>query len=300
MKYSEETLKGWRNPASNTEEQRISNTINMIKSAISDCSDLDDLTIEVFVQGSYANNTNVRTNSDVDVCVMLTSTFYTNYPQGKTNSDYGFLDGTITFDEYKRRVKNAIVNKFGSDSVTIGNKSLKIRSNSYHVNADVVVAFMLKDYNAINSTDPNRYIEGTQFLGTDGTMVRNYPKVHIANGIKKNNETSHQYKYLVRMFKKIRNNMVDDKVIDGDKISSFLTECLVWNVPNNIITEYNTWTETIRQTIIFLYNAINNNKHTEWCEVSEMLYLFHSGRKWTAGDAQAFMKSMWNYLGYNK
>ena len=76
MRYSENTLKGWKDPASTTEEQRISNTINMIKSAINGSAELKDLTIEVFVQGSYANNTNVRTNSDVDVCVMLTSSFY--------------------------------------------------------------------------------------------------------------------------------------------------------------------------------------------------------------------------------
>lgn len=105
MRYSENTLKGWKDPASVTEEQRISNTINMIKTAVNGCVELKDLSIEVFVQGSYANNTNVRTNSDVDVCVMLTSTFYTEYPNGKTREDYGFVEGTITFDEYKRRVK---------------------------------------------------------------------------------------------------------------------------------------------------------------------------------------------------
>lgn len=300
MKYSEETLKSWKNPASDTEEQRISNTINMIKSAIASCSDLDDLTMEVFVQGSYANNTNVRANSDVDVCVMLTSSFYTEYPDGKSREDYGFTEGSIGFDEYKRHIQKAIVDKFGSDAVTVGDKSLKIRSNSYHVNADVVVAIMLKDYNAIGSTDPNKYIEGTRFWSSNGAKVTNYPKLHIANGIQKNNETNHQYKYLVRMFKKIRNNMVDDKVIDRDKISSFLTECLIWNVPNRIIMGYDTWTETIRQSIIYLFNAIKNNEHRQWGEVSERLYLFHSGRKWTASEAQAFMKSMWNYLGYNK
>lgn len=98
MRYSENTLKGWKDPASVTEEQRITNTINMIKSAVNGCVELKDLSIEVFVQGSYANNTNVRTNSDVDVCVMLTSTFYTEYPNGKTREDYGFVEGTISFD----------------------------------------------------------------------------------------------------------------------------------------------------------------------------------------------------------
>lgn len=300
MRYSENTLKGWKDPASTTEEQRISNTINMIKSAINSSAELKDFTIEVFVQGSYANNTNVRTNSDVDVCVMLKSTFFTEYPDGKKDSDYGFVDGSITFDEYKKRVKKAIADKFGNEAVSVGNKSLKIRSNSYHVNADVVVAFMLKNYAVINSMDPLQYVEGTRFYGTDGTQVTNYPKEHIANGKQKNNRTNYRYKYLVRIFKRIRNNMVADGVVNGAKISSFLTECLVWNVPDNIITGYNTWTETVRQAIIYIFNEIKDNNHREWGEVSERLYLFHAGRKWTDVDAQNFMRSMWNYLGYNE
>ena len=44
MKYSEETLKNWKNPASDTEEQKISNTVSMIKSAVANCPGLDDLT----------------------------------------------------------------------------------------------------------------------------------------------------------------------------------------------------------------------------------------------------------------
>ena len=297
MKYSETTLKSWTNPASYSEEQKIENTINMIKSAINSSNELNDLTIEVFVQGSYANNTNVRTNSDVDVCVMLTSTFYASYPDGKYESDYGFVAGSISYDEYKCRVKRAIINKFGSDAVTEGNNSLKVKSNSYHVNADVVVAFMLKDYRIINSYDSQDYVEGIRFEASNGITVTNYPKEHIQNGREKNKQTNHYYKYLTRIFKRIRNAMVEDELINGDKISSFLVECLVWNVPNNIITKYPTWEETVKQAIIYLYNAIKENKHTEWGEVSERLYLF-VGRKWSASDAQAFLYDMWNYLGY--
>lgn len=297
MIYTETTLELWTRPASDTEEQKMETTINMIKSAVASSKDLENLSVEVFVQGSYANNTNVRTSSDVDVCVMLKSTFFTEYPAGKNRQDYGFTEGTISFDEYKRRVKAAMENKFGKENVSVGNKSLKIRSNSYHVNADVVVAFMLKNYRLINSLDPNKYIEGTRFWSSRGEEVTNYPKVHISNGKDKNVQTNHRYKYLTRIFKRIRNAMVDDDKANGDKISSFLVECLIWNVPNNIIMGYSTWTETVRQTIIFLYNALKNGQNKEWCEVSGCLYLFHVERKWRPQDVQSFLCDMWNYLG---
>ncbi len=297
MKYAETTLKSWTNPASDSEEQKIENTINMIKSAINSSRELQDLTIEVFVQGSYANNTNVRMNSDVDVCVMLKSTFYTDYPEGKKDSDYGFVDGTITYDEYRSRVKNAIVNKFGSQAVTEGNKSIKIKSNSYHVNADVVIAFMFKNFNIINSSNAQKYVEGIKFIASNGATVVNYPKDHISNGKSKNIRTGHRYKYLTRIFKRIRNAMVDDGIVDKEKISSFLVECLVWNIPDGIITKYFTWDETVKESIIYLYNAIKNNEHKEWGEVSERLYLFVA-RKWTTDDVKDFLCDMWNYLGY--
>lgn len=297
MKYSEETLKSWCKPASDTEEEKIDHAISMIKDAISRSTELEDLTIEVFVQGSYANNTNVRTSSDVDICIMLTSTFYTNYPDGMTDKDYGFSAGTISFDEYKNRVEKAIEDKFGSSNISVGNKSIKIKSNTYHVDADAVVTFMLKDYKIINSKDASKYIEGVRLFAKDGSNVTNYPKDHINNGISKNNCTNHEYKKLVRIFKRIRNEMVDNGNLNGDKISSFLVECLIWNVPDSTITGYSSWTETARQAIIYIYNAINDGKHEEWGEVSERLYLFR-GRKWTDADAKDFMYKAWNYLGY--
>ena len=296
MKYSEEILSGWCQPASNTEESKISNAINMIKDAISKSQELADLDIEVFVQGSYANNTNVRTNSDVDVTIMLKSTVFYELIDGLNSSDYGFTEGQISFSEYKERVIRALINKFGKENLALGNKSVKISSNSYHVDADAVIAFQFRNYKTINSSRHDRFIEGIKFISNNGAHVVNYPKQHIQNGIEKNKATNHEYKNLVRIFKHIRNNMVDDSIVDGDKISSFLVECLIWNVPNNVISGYSTWSETVQNAISYLYNEINQNKHLEWGEVSEYLYLFRS-RKWSDTDAKNFLEKAWTYLG---
>ncbi len=299
MKYSEATLKGWCQPASKSEDIKINHSIDMIKDAINHNVDTKNLNIEIFTQGSYANNTNVRSSSDVDVCIMLKSTFFTHYPDEMTDEDSGFSEGTITYKEYKKYVLKALTDKFGKDQISIGNKSIKIHSNTYHVEADAVVAFLLKDYYIINSCDPSKFVEGIRFYAKDGSIVSNYPKAHIENGAKKNNETNHAYKKLVRIFKRIRNEMVDDRVINGDKITSFLIESLVWNVPNKIITCYPSWEETVKQAINFLYDAIDNRNHLEWGEVSECLYLFHKERKWSDADAKDFLKSAQDYLELN-
>lgn len=225
-------------------------------------------------------------------------------PSGKIKSRvafWSFADGTYYggYDPYRvRGLYNYTpwTENYASVKTAVSNvKSLKINENTYHVQADVVPAFQLRNYYYLRSTDPNKYIEGTWFVAKDRKEVSNYPKRHIQNGVNKNNATNYKYKKLVRIMKHIKNNMVEDKRADGNKITSFLVECLVYQIPNNIITGYYTWTETVRQAIIFLYNEIEAGRHKEWCEVSGMLYLFRE-RKWTDLDAEQWLCDAWNYL----
>lgn len=298
MKFSETTLSSWTSPLSTTEESRVENTVRMIKDAVSSYINLQGHTIEVFAQGSYANNTNVRQNSDVDICVLLTSTFYGNYIDGLTAKDYGYSDGTISYDTFKQHVVAALKKKFGEHVVTVGNKCINISSNSYHVNADVVPAMQYRDYKTIDSKNSSRFIEGIKYFATDDSEIINYPKDHIRNGKNKNNNTNYEYKKLVRIMKHIRNNMVDDGLVNGDIISSFLVECLIWNVPNHIITSSNTWTETVKNTIFYLWDAFSRDEYKEWGEVSERFYLIHPRRKWTVDSVKDFMARMYTYLEF--
>lgn len=298
IKYDESSLEAWTGPASNTEDSKMKNAQTMIESAIKNSREFDGLEYEIFLQGSYVNNTNVKNDSDIDVCIMAINHFYADYPDGLYDKDYGFNEGTLTYDDYRVKILSALYTKFGAENVELGNKSIKISSNTYHVNADAVVAFQYRDYKSINSYNPNWFIEGTRIIDLSGNHITNYPKDHIKNGIQKNNETNHYYKKLVRLFKRIRIIMADERVIDKDVISSFLVECLVFNTPNEIITKYATWEETIQQAIVYLYGQTKENKCDEWGEVSERLYLFHSGRKWTKTDAKNYVLLMYDYMGY--
>ena len=298
MKYTEDTLKSWTLPLSQTEEKRVENTVQMIKNAVTSYDKLANCSMEIFAQGSYANNTNVRQNSDVDICVMLTSTVFCNYVDGKIDRDYGYTEGSITYHDYRLYVIEALKGKFGNSAVTVGNKCINIEANSYHVNADVVPAFQYRDFKIIKSADSTKYIEGIKYISKDGIDIINYPKDHIKNGKQKNNNTNYEYKKLVRIMKHIRNNMVDEGKVDGDEITSFLIECLVWNIPNEKITGSNTWAGTVRNAIAYLWNAIKDENYTNWGEVSERLYLFHSGRKWTASGTKSFLYDMYNYLEF--
>lgn len=299
MKFTEDTLINWTKRSSDTEQQKIDNAINMIKDAINNHDELKEKDIEIFAQGSYPNNTNVKLESDVDVNVMLKDTFYSKYKEGKTRDDYGFTKGTNNYDSYKAEVLKAIQNKFEIDNVLVGNKSFKIDSNTYRVEADVVPSFQFRNYSNDDNNDPTNYIEGIKFFARDNTEIINYPKIHTSNGITKNTNTSRRYKRLVRIFKRTRHKMIEDGISVSENITSFLLECLIWNLPNSKLNDYDTWMERVKQAIIYLFNKTKSaDDCKDWGEVSEHFFLFHSGRKWSVTDANQFLKQMWNYLEY--
>jgi hypothetical protein len=288
-------VRRWAKPASETEEKRISNAVKMIKEAIQNYDNLKNKNIEIFVQGSYANNTNVRTKSDVDVCVMLKDTFYREYPDGYTKEYYGFSIGTNSFDDFRKDVINALKNKYGKENIKPGNKSIKMESTSYRVEADAVPAFQYRNYKIINSTNKNKFVEGIKFYSSTKDEVINYPKEHIENGKTKNTDTQRRYKRTARIFKRIRHQMIQDGIPVKKCISSFLIESLLFNVDNYQFTYDEPWNNKIKYIVKYLQD---NNK-LNYTEVSEKLDLFDDSRKWDIDRVDNFLKQMYKFLGYN-
>lgn len=293
-KLTEETLNNWRYPASDTEETKLANAEKMVREAIADSEELKNKSTEIFGQGSYANDTNVKINSDIDINVCLSDTIFIQIPEGKKQEDFGYSDSDYKFSEYKDAVERALVKKFGRKDVIRNDKCITVLANTYRVEADVVPTFKYNRHD-----DNGGKAIGTKFITDEGYPVINYPLQHIENGKLKNSQTQRRFKRLTRIFKRLRYKMIEDKIPVSDNITSFLIECLLWNVPNKVFNDYDTWTERLKQSIIFLYNNTKEDKDCkEWGEVSELLYLFHSGRKWSREDVNSFLLQAWKYLEF--
>ena len=100
-----------------------------------------DRKIKLFIQGSYANNTNVRTQSDVDIAVVQEDIFRTEYRTStiypQSDSDYGFTPVSSSAQIFKDEVQQCLTRKFGRD-VERKNKSIKVHGNTYRKDADTV------------------------------------------------------------------------------------------------------------------------------------------------------------------
>lgn len=293
MRYTEDQLKTMCSPPSDTEKAKMENAEHMIKDALYRSRDLLNVEFEVFAQGSYSNNTNIKSDSDVDVCVLCLDNFFADYPNGKAMGDYNHVPGSLKYDDYYGYVYNALIDKFGIKNIKPGKKSIKIDSNTYHVNSDVVPAFLLKDYEICNSSNSEEYVEGIRYISQiTGEKITNYPKIHYKNGVNKNKNTQYRYKSVVRILKIIKNDMSDYYSKKYENVSSFLLECLLFNVPNELYLYDQSLNERMKGCIKYIYNNVNE----KWTEVNGILYLFNKQHSWTIDSVKSFMEEMWGFI----
>jgi tRNA nucleotidyltransferase (CCA-adding enzyme) len=99
----EDSLKSWAKPPGETEQGKCDNAVRMIRQAVEASTRLRGKNIRVFAQGSYCNRTNVRQDSDVDVCVLCTDTFFYDLPQGMLAARFN-LNSPATYQEHVPRV----------------------------------------------------------------------------------------------------------------------------------------------------------------------------------------------------
>ena len=296
QKIPEETLLLWSRGPSATESAKAENAERIICDALNADTALAKLNIKVFAQGSYHVRTNVRQDSDVDICVLAKDFLYCEYPAGYTQADYGIYDVSYSFKEFKNEVELALTRRFGKLGVTRGNKAIDIHANTYRIDADVVAAFEHRRYIGGTQANPN-FLSGTQFFADDGGKVINWPEQTYQNGIYKNNSTSRRYKRVIRILKRLRNRMQEEDITKAKDIGSFLIESLVWNVPEQAFASA-LYTDNVRAVLAnIIANTGSQDKCSEWGEVNGLKYLFRPSQPWSRQQAYDFALAAWIHLG---
>lgn len=286
----EEQFKEWAKPPGKTEQDRCDNAASAIRNAIKSSDKLRVRGVSVFAHGSYRNNTNVRKDSDVDIGILCTDTFFYDLPEGTTPESFGIIPARYHYEQFKNEVEEALVSYFGHVAVKRGNKAFDVHETSYHVEADVAAFFEHRRYQTNGVS-----LKGVR-LQTDkeNRHVINWPEQHYENGVDKNKQTGTRFKSIVRVLKALSNEMAEQGIQAGN-IPGFLIECLVWNVPNDRFQHY-TYTSDVKAALVFLYeHTKTDDPCREWGEVSELEYLFRTAQKWTREQANAFTIAAWNY-----
>lgn len=293
MNFTEDQLARWAASPSQSERDRMDNAERAIKSAIAASEKLRSRSIRVFAQGSYRNRVNVRADSDVDIAVLCSDTFFWEGPPGATLADFGCVEATYHYSDFRREVGEALAAYFGTATITPGDKAFDIKANTYRVDADVAPFFEHRRYDV-----SGHYISGVEMRPRSGGSVVNFPDQHYENGVAKNARTGRSYKGCVRILKTMRYAMIASNVQAAKDATSFLMECLIWNVPDDLLM-LASWSSAMREAIVYLYNETATiDRCSEWGEVSELKYLFGQHQPWTVQQTRDFLEQSWTFMGF--
>lgn len=241
-----------------------------------------------FLQGSYANDTNVYRDSDVDVVMRLDSTWYHDAPL-LPNDQYRAFEhaypGTADYSlsEFKDQVADWLDRNF--NGIEIGSKAIFIPGSGARRDCDVLVCARFNYYYRFNNVNDQSYAEGICFFLKDGTRIVNFPKQHSDNCTAKHQATSQWFKPIVRIYKNMRNYLVDSGRLRDGMAPSYFIEGMLWNVAGDRFGK--SYGDTFVGTFNYLVNTdrsifrcangihplLQENSHVSWSPANCELYL---------------------------
>lgn len=295
-------LRSAKEPPSDNEDAKRKRTEQQIRDALAAYEPLKGRPYTVYTKGSYANNTNVRLNYDVDVAVEYGGYFYFDFMfdlEGHDKSEVGVVSSndTYTRNDFKSDIKGALDAAFGSEAVTSGKIAYRVRNGKTTLPADVVPSWEYRRYDRIVNGVPI-FQTGSRVYPSDGRYKDNYPKAQMANGIGKNNRTKHRYKWMVRALKRLQTKLVADGLL-LEELPSYLIECLVYNVPDDKFGQ-TTYMAEMQVVLAAIFNAtLSSGDANDWLEVHELRYLFRADPGWTMMQVHGLADTAWNTLGFD-
>ncbi len=231
MGISETQLKTW---SAQGKTGQFTDTYNSIRTNLLDGSATYPVKdCDVFLQGSYGNDTNVWADSDVDIVLQHNGAFYydisgmsANEQQAfqsafSTNASYGYSQFKVDAETWIRRLYNG---------VQTGKKVILIPGNSNRRSADVLICQQFRRYYSYKPR-AGLFHEGIAFYAS-GQRIENFPKQHSENCTAKHKATKNTFKYMIRIFKNMRNAMIKDGLLAEGVAPSYFLEGMLYNVPN--------------------------------------------------------------------
>lgn len=248
---------------------------------------------ETFLQGSYRNTTNVWSESDVDVVINLKDVYYSGTEslsaEDKARFDADFVSSSYSISEFKASVTGWLKQKFGSAVDASGGKAVAIAGNGSRRDADVIISAQYRLYTSYKPGDV-RFYEGIMFLTKQNERIINYPKLHAEHMTIKHQATGGWLKPTVRIFKNLRNRLVEWGDLEDGVAPSYYIEGLLYNVPAD------RFGVNYQDTFTSVYDYIANADRSKFVCANERYYLLwpDSPVTWRAENCDRFLAAVRN------
>ena len=235
-----------------------------------------DIKYQVFLQGSYKNDTNLGDDSDVDVVVRLNHRLRPRVAElsgQQLREDASHKGAYQRWKSFRDHALKAMRARFGN-AVKSGRKTLKLPKGKLPADADLVVTLSYRDGIAFYFSDERRW-------------VVSFPEQHHDRGSRKELAANNRFKRTVRMFKAARNRLVEKGTLKKEDAPSYFIECLLYNVPDglfapNLAPTYTGILDWLRKASLQDFQCQNGR-----------VDMFGPGREqWTVQKAQAFVRAL--------
>jgi len=294
MPISEQQLEAWSHQGSIITSSSTYSSVRAALAAVS--SPLRTVNHEIYLQGSYKNDTNIRGDSDVDVIVQLNSTFARDVsalPADQVvlqRNEYAIA--TYNLPELRRDVLQSLRDYYGAACVQEGDRSIKLRASPGRLAVDVIPSMLLKKYQYFYSDQCQQYVEGVKIFSREQNReIVNFPKKHYSNGVAKQSasRTNGCYKSAVRMFKNARTYLTGHHALGDGVAPSYFVECLVYNAPDSAFGG------SLQDTFVGVLNSFRGAAPDAlWCQNEEQKLFGATQEQWNVEDARAFLNSLSN------
>ena len=292
MAISEGQLETWSHQGS---VQQSAATYQSIKKVLEDPdAPYAKRSFNVFLQGSYGNNTNVWSESDVDIAICLNSVFYSDIDElsmdEKERYERNRIPAEYSINQFKEEVTAWLRKNFGN-GVKPGNKAIVVPGSNGRRDADVLACAEHRRYYSYPTAGQPSYHEGICFWTSHGDKIINYPRQHMSNCTSMHQATNSRFKSNIRVLKNMRRAMIDDGFIGDGVAPSYFIEGMLYNLPNNHFVM--THQQTVENTLHWL----------DQCNVPDLLcaneryYLVRDGSNvcWNSRDFRTTLIAMRQY-----
>lgn len=256
-----------------------------------DSSPLKARGVRIFLQGSYASDTNIHAESDIDVVVLYEKVFYEDTtaltPVERQIHAAHFSPSEYRWHDLRAEVLKALYGHFGAGKVDAASgKALKVHTGAGRMTADVLPAIKFIRYATYPSPTTFTAHFGLQFFDSTGNAIRNYPEYHINRGQNKNQvtRTGSRYKPTIRVFKNLRSHLVDNGKIAKGLAPSYFLECALHNVPDNLFI--GNFSDTVPAILSYL---LHTPYATFLCQNGVTPLIGSDSTQWSAADFSAFV-----------
>lgn len=252
--------------------------------------------VRVFLQGSYGNDTNIYSESDVDVVITLDDCFHSDLTglsdDEKAAYKNAFSDATYRYVDFHRDTLRVLTDAYGG-SVTQGKKAIQVAAGGGRRKADVIVAVQFRRYHKFGGILDQRYDKGICFFDATGQRIANYPRQHADNMTAKHQSAGMWLKPIVRIFKNMRGRMIEKTMIAAGLAPSYYLEGLLYNVPDSMFTS------SYENCVVNCINWIKQADRSQFVCANRQYYLLRDGSPvtWQASKCDEFLAAatkLWN------